>query len=303
MFLLGDLRTSAEGFRKIIRLNDDLQACAERVFEIDFSGTCWIDANMCSPLGAVIWKSCRSDQKCDCVHFMNLGEKQKEILLKNGFLSENCGLEKQPDIHGTTIVYKHIWGSSFGASSTDTEFKDYIQEHFREDNVLLPEIEPSLLSRFRESLYEVFHNACEHARSHSGIFACGQHFPQKNLLRFTITDLGIGFDGSVRENLGIRMTAVRSIQWALKGNTTRSLATGRPGGLGLQMMRDFLESNKGCMSIVSNEGYWNSKSASQMLSFESAFPGSIVTIEIDTKSRHLRDFDAVFDVIDDQDIF
>ncbi len=40
---------------------------------------------------------------------------------------------------------------------------------------------------------EVFSNIHLHAHTKDPVFACGQYYPSKNLLKFTLVDLGVGF--------------------------------------------------------------------------------------------------------------
>ena len=144
-----------------------------------------------------------------------------------------------------------------------------------------------LLKRFRQSLYEVFANAREHAQSQCGIAACGQYFPKKERLDFTIADLGIGIRRNVANSLGLRMSSVGAIEWALtEGNTTRQ--DNRPGGLGLDLIREFVGLNGGGLIIVSDRGYWEMRGGTvTTVKLERAFPGTAVTIEVKTDDTSL----------------
>ena len=91
-----------------------------------------------------------------------------------------------------------------------------------------------LFRKLQESLYEIFSNAVIHSETRLGIYACGQFFPNKHRLDFTIVDLGIGIRENVRRKAGLDLTAPLAIAWAMEGkNTTKR---GRiPGGLGLKL--------------------------------------------------------------------
>jgi signal transduction histidine kinase len=150
----------------------------------------------------------------------------------------------------------------------------------------------ALLRKFRESLFEVYGNAVDHAETQLGIFACGQYYPRNQRLDFSIADLGIGIQERILKDLGVRMTPVQAINWAMEGNTTRR---GRPGGLGLQLIREFLQLNGGRIVVVSASGYWElskkHKGKPRTSVLHCAFPGTIVTIEVnaaDKKSYRLR---------------
>lgn len=116
-----------------------------------------------------------------------------------------------------------------------------------------------------------------------GIFSCGQFFPDRNRLDFSVADLGIGIRQNVKEHTGQDLiTAEQAINWAMEGrNTTRA---GRiPGGLGLKLLREFITMNKGKIQIVSDKGYWElSGGETSTRTFTEPFPGTIVNIEINT---------------------
>lgn len=92
----------------------------------------------------------------------------------------------------------------------------------------------------------------------------------------------------VRRNLGKRMTATQAIDWAMSGeNTTK---TGDiPGGLGLKILRKFITLNGGKLVIVSDAGYWgimDGKEQPTVKAFEHPFPGTVVSVEVNTNDAH-----------------
>ena len=93
---------------------------------------------------------------------------------------------------------------------------------------------PGLLKKFRESIFEIFSNAVLHSRSKMGIFTCGQFFPVRHRLDFSVADLGIGMRQNIKDNTGLNLSAEAAIQWATEGrNTTKRGPV--PGGLGLKL--------------------------------------------------------------------
>lgn len=142
----------------------------------------------------------------------------------------------------------------------------------------------ALTKRFRQSLLELFLNASIHSDSKSGIFACGQFFPKKHRLDFTIADAGVGIRENVRRyTRRQKMSSCAAIEWALaEGNSTK---TGRqPGGLGLKLIKDFIRMNKGKFQIVSRFGYYEfSADGDSVTKMAHDFPGTCVNIEINTK--------------------
>ena len=78
------------------------------------------------------------------------------------------------------------------------------------------------------------------------------------------------------------------IEWALQyGNTTK---TGNiSGGLGLDIILEFIKLNKGKIQIISSDGYWEyRKGESFTNNFPKAFPGTIANLEfnLDDPSRY-----------------
>ena len=80
----------------------------------------------------------------------------------------------------------------------------------------------------------------------------------------------------IKKNLGVKFSSESTIKWALSGKTTRR---DRPGGLGLQLIQEFIKLNKGRLIIVSGSGYGEIKSGSILTeTYSERFPGTVVTI-------------------------
>ncbi len=139
-----------------------------------------------------------------------------------------------------------------------------------------------LLKRFRESIFEIFSNAVWHSRTQLGIFSCGQFFPTKGLLNFTVADLGVGIRQNIQDYVGLDLAAEDAIVWATEeNNTTRRGPI--PGGLGLKLLREFIDLNGGCLQIVSDAGFWQTKDERVSTArLGHPFPGTVVYIGINT---------------------
>ena len=145
----------------------------------------------------------------------------------------------------------------------------------------------ALHRKFRESIAEIFENAVEHSETKHGIFACGQYFPGYRRLDFSISDLGIGIRNKVLREIGLNMSSEKAISWALEAeNTTRQREDGKPGGLGLKLIKEFIRLNSGKIQIISDSGYWcYHKNEIVTEHFPSPFPGTVVNIEINTADK------------------
>lgn len=145
---------------------------------------------------------------------------------------------------------------------------------------------PGLHKKLQESIFEIFSNAVLHSRTRLGIFSCGQYFPTKSCLHFSIVDLGIGIRQKIIDELGFNFSAEQAIKWATEdSHTTKTGAI--PGGLGLKLLREFIVMNHGSIQIVSDCGYW--QLADGLVStqkFDWAFPGTVVNIQINTADTH-----------------
>jgi hypothetical protein len=281
---LGQIKTNFNGFHRIIELNTQIAEDGE----INISN--WVDGNMCALLGAIFY---RKKTKNMTIHISGISSEVKEILQKNHFLSL-FDLSEKPDSYGTTIEYRQF---KIG-SNVYEQFLKYVIKYFRSRRMGLPRMTPALLKRFRGSLFEIFSNSLEDSYTQDAIFACGQFFPQRKRLHFTIADLGIGIDGNIRKKLQKQLSAENAIKWAISGKTTRR---DRSGGLGLQLIREFIELNQGRLIIVSGAGYWElSKGKVSTHTFPTAFPGTAVTIVIDTADKKTY---CLSSEIDPSDIF
>ncbi len=256
----------------------------------------WIDANMCAPLGAVL-QSKFYENKITKINLLGMKPKIQYILQKNGFLP-NFGfdVEKKPDTYGTTIEYQR-----FGCIDSQS-FKRYVEKHFRGKE--LPDMSLKLAQKFRESISEIFENAIDHSKTQFGIFACGQYFPARKRLDFSIADLGIGFRENIHKCLGKSFAPEVAIEWALEGtNTTRRPKGGKPGGFGLKLIKEFVELNRGGLYIISDSGFWSLRQGKVYKTrFKAPFPGTIVNIEINTSDTQSYCLESE-EIIDAEDIF
>jgi hypothetical protein len=269
--LLPEIRHNQAGFSALVWLWAETKDCFLEEIEIDLIGVGWFDADMCAPFGAILY---HLGQSLNTIRLRNIRPNVEAILSKNSFLS-HYGRVQVPDRWGTTIPYQRF------DVKDDRYFAGYIEEKFVQ-RAELPEMSPGLLKKFRESIFEIFSNAVLHSRTEQGIFSCGQFFPNRNQLDFSVADLGIGIRRNVNENMGLDLSAEDAITWATEDrNTTKRGPI--PGGLGLKLLREFVDLNGGSIQIISNAGYWRrSEGQTFTAPLRSPFPGTVVSIEINT---------------------
>jgi hypothetical protein len=270
-FLLPEIRHDLPGFQSLVSLETETKDCIFDEIDIDMIATSWFDADMCAAFGAILY---RLGENLNTIRLINVCTSVEKILSKNGFLS-HYGREEIPDRWGTTIPYRRF------DVKDDRYFADYIENELIH-RAEMPIMSPGLLKKFRESIFEIFSNAVLHSRTDLGIFSCGQFYPARQRLDFSVTDLGVGMRQNIQDHTGLILSAEAAIQWTTEGrNTTKNGPV--PGGLGLKLLREFIDLNGGCIQIVSDAGYWrreNRETITRPLSYP--FPGTVVTVEINT---------------------
>ena len=274
-FSLPVINHDYESFEALASLHEQTEKHVFDNIEIDMQKTRWFDADMCAAFGAIL-HSLRT--RLNDVNLIHIPPAVEAILSKNGFLS-HYGRVKIPDQWGTTITYRRF------DVDDDHYFAGYIESEliYRSE---IPEMSPALLKKFRESIFEIFSNAVLHSSTDLGIFSCGQFFPNRNRLDFTVADLGIGIPQNIKEYTKLKLSPEKAIVWATEEfNTTKR--GNLPGGLGLKILCDFIDLNGGCIQIVSDAGYWqreNREIVTKPLSYP--FPGTVVSVEINTADPH-----------------
>jgi hypothetical protein len=268
---LPTVESNFQGFSRLIHLAEETAGLSYTNITLDFRSASWFDANMCAPLGALLY---RISRKLNTVNIVNIPAHVERILLKNSFLS-NYGRAKQLDEWGTTIRYNRF------EPKDDRYFGAYIERHFKYKAI--PHMSSALHKKFWESIFEIFSNAVIHSETRMGIFTCGQFYPRKHRLDFSIADLGLGMRNVLKIKRGLDYSAEQAINWAMEGqNTTKNGPI--PGGLGLKLLREFIKLNNGCIQVVSDKGFWEQDSEGKVITkaYNCPFPGTVVNIEINT---------------------
>jgi hypothetical protein len=224
---------------------------------------------MSAALGAVLDKFAGNINE---IVFDNISPQVEQILSKNDFLTF-YGRPRVTDDKHTTIKFQKL-------KPTDGKyFKKYVIEELIGRNEL-PRMSEAVKEKVVEAIYEIFVNAQIHSDT-TYIYTCGQFFPQKNVIEFTIVDIGIGFKEKVNRRFDRNLSSVQAIKWAIKDrNTTK---TDISGGIGLSVLKEFIEFNKGKMQIVSDDGFYEfeKRSESSRL-FKGSFPGTVVNLQFRT---------------------
>ncbi len=270
---MGTIRSNLSGFDCVADITKQTRALFLDSVELDFSYCKFFEANMAAPLYSVI---ARLRDELNDVSINNMHSSVETILRKNRFLTV-FNQPKLIDYNQTTLPFK-IFKLTAGE-----QFNDYLSRYMKGKGI--PTMSEALTKRFRQSLLEIFLNAAIHSKSKSGIFVCGQFYPQKHRMDFTIADAGIGIRENVRSFTGKKVSSIIALKWALMdGHTTKK--GNLPGGLGLKLLKDFIRLNKGKLQIVSRFAYYEFTAVNELYEkMNSDFPGTCVNIEINTEDR------------------
>ncbi|MGK7882667.1 MAG: hypothetical protein AB4060_21590 [Crocosphaera sp.] len=174
-----------------------------------------------------------------------LRDEIKMNMSQNGFINVFNG-SCEP-WQGNSIPYRE------DSCQSHTEIINYLQ------NDWLGRGWVSLSSQLQTSIVtqvgEIYGNAFEHGCSDIGVFSCGQHYPTLGKLKLTAIDFGVGIPSNVRTFQGINdLQASKAMKWAFQqGNTTRKNHI--TGGLGLDLLSEFVRINTGRLEIFSHDGY------------------------------------------------
>jgi hypothetical protein len=273
MSSLNNIDNNFESYQKLICLYEESK---DKIFsDIHIELRQWFAANMSAVLGAVLDKFTAD---LNDIHFDYISPKIESILLKNDFLTY-YGKLRAIDINNTTIKFQKL-------KLTDGKyFKQYVIEELIEGRIVdLPTMSNAVKEKIVEGIYEIFVNAQIHSNS-PFIYTCGQFFPNKHKIEFTIVDTGIGFKEKINQRFNSNLSAVQSLKWAVQDKKTTKIEVS--GGIGLAVLKEFIELNKGAMQIVSSDGFYQfDNQGEQTNQFVGQFPGTIVNLQFNTNDSH-----------------
>jgi hypothetical protein len=121
----------------------------------------------------------------------------------------------------------------------------------------MPRLSPDLRKKIVENLWEIVNNGIIHSDSEFGVSAGGQFYPEMGYFEIAFYDAGVGIPQNIR-NYGAKSKRTgdsKCIEWAVQeGHSTRPFD--ESAGLGLHLLREFLNLNGGAFQIVSGNGYF-----------------------------------------------
>lgn len=273
MSILSNIENSFESYQKLIAFYD---ANKDKLFDnVGIELRQWFSANMSAALGAILDKFTANLNQ---IHFAYISPQIESILLKNDFLTY-YGKNRAIDSYNTTIKFQKL------KPGDGKYFKNYVISELIDGHTAdLPRMTAGVKEKIVEAIYEIFVNAQIHSETQF-IYTCGQFFPQKNKIEFTIVDTGIGFREKINKRFESNLSSMQALKWAVQDKKTTKV--GVSGGIGLAVLNEFVRMNKGKMQIVSNDGFYQYDGNTEILQmFAGEFPGTIVNLQFRTDDRN-----------------
>lgn len=251
--LKGEFRTGANSYQQIVNLFHLAKEFEGKIIEIDLSKVNWFEGNLSALFLAVAYYAKQEFNTQIRLKHKNIPS-DLDVLNRNGLVNKlNGDLNSlcPPDNRLSTVQVEH-----FNADDAD-KFANYINlnllSHRGLANVNLGNKE-----RVANSYYELFDNAGTHGTNEHPIFTCGQYFPNKKELKFSMIDLGAGFLPNIKAyTKGEIHTNKKAIEWAMQRNN--STKNDGVGGDGLPNILTYCLQNKGNIHVASGDCYYKLK--------------------------------------------
>lgn len=267
------LETNQIGIGELMKFYQYAYRLSYTSVTLNISPTNHVDANL-SALILALAQKLQIERKVRV--FVELGD-GKGVFFRNGLISHlkgNGNNNEYPDDRQSTIPL-----TTFNPDEDDN-YCNYLRNQFFGHRGL-DNLSHIVKGNLRTHYLEVFTNVGIHANTSLPVYTCGQYFPEKNVLKFTLVDLGDGFLKKIQAATNGKISDDRSaIIWATEGiNTTKDVNVFGPGGTGLKELKNYCNANNGSLHICSGSGYvnmLNNRTLEHTLPVP--FPGSIINI-------------------------
>ena len=261
--------TDYSGIKRLFEFYHNARQYYNTTIYLDFYHLDWFDANLSALFGCILSKL-NSENNLVFSTDLNFLEEKFNVLFRNGFLNSDKLII---DEHQSTVSFQNF-------NSTDkVGFVNYIENDLLKHRGM-PPFSEDLKESILMNLIEVYNNIQIHSKSNEDFYVCGQYYPSKEVLIFTLVDVGIGFLPAIKLKTNDNITDNYSaILWALeKGNSTKLSC---PGGLGLSDLYNYFKSSNGDLQIITGDTFWAIELENTVIksyNFKSPFVGSILNL-------------------------
>ena len=266
------LKTNVDGFEFLAGMMPTIQKNRDEDGQllVDFSYCAEIDGNLAAAIGAILDKIAPSVDHIFVAPPLN--KTVKKVLSRNHFL-RFWKVKTLTEERENYVEY-----SRFKSDVSANDFKKYIQDGLI-NKQKFPQHTNLAGEKITESIFEIYANAVMHGKTEY-VYSCGEYMADVHILEMTIVDCGQTIPGNVNDffsRTGQKwIDDCRAIEWAfVSGNTTKS----KTGGLGLSIIKEFIELNEGSIQVVSGRGFieYNGKKVEQSL-LQRPFQGTLVNM-------------------------
>lgn len=266
--LSGNISTNFAGTKKLFEFYKSASDYYNETIYLDFYHLNWFDANLSALFGSILTKLNKENNLVFSTDINYLRE-HFDVLFRNGFFKNGT---KIADEQQSTINYKSI------SPNDKNGFIDYIENDLLNHRGM-PDFSEKEKDEILESLIEVYCNIQIHSKSTEDFYVCGQYYPEKKILTFSMVDIGIGFLPAIKERTAnVINNDYDAIKWALKKrNTTKS----SPGGLGLYDLNSYFNRTKGNLQIITGDTFWSTELENAVIkkfTFQTPYVGSILNL-------------------------
>lgn len=275
------MRTDIDGFSFFAALLETTRS--RHHFILDFSNVEWFDANLCAILAVIVLTNEYHGAQFSAKAIKNPA--LNNTLTNIGLLAL-LGKTEHKESRNSAIPIRRF------DMADESLVEEYIYKYILQSR-LVPKMSSGAGRKVFRSIFEIYQNSVLHSGAEFNV-VCGQYFKHKGRMALTMVEVGRTFKDNVREyhQKFNQLSGKECIEWAVQaGNTTK--AASETGGLGLDLIREFLRLNKGKLQILSADGYWEEKKGDILaIDCTNSFQGSVVNIEFnlrDPKEYHTQE--------------